>query len=237
MSALCGARLLGHAQTSTPAAAPAKPAGVADHGTFVLKHEGKEVGSEKFVIQTVEGKIQAEGETELREGEGRHARLITTYSKLILDSALDPQVYTWSTKEPKKYNLFVDFTTPLAKCQLHQPDGKDDIREFQLPKDVVILDNNVIHHYQLLVDRYNRTPGGKRLFKAFIPQAAMPGELTVQDAGTENLPPAGTTQPLRHLVVTTDNAQIDLWEDAAGHLERLYWSTQKLEALRRPQAQ
>jgi hypothetical protein len=230
-SVFCGAKDWGRAQTSPSETAKA---GIADQGTFVLNLAGKQVGSEQFSIKSVGDRVQAEGETQMQEEGGRHPNLIVTYSKLILDSALNPQLYTWSTKGPKKYNLFVDFTTPLAKCQLHQPDGKDDIREFQLAKNVVILDNNVIHHYQLLLDRYNRTAGGKQLFNAFIPQAALPGELTVQDAGMENIQLAGKAQSLRHLVVSTDNAQIDLWQDAEGRLVRLYWSSAKLEALREP---
>jgi hypothetical protein len=217
-------------QGAGPAAAT--PAAVDDQGTFVLSRAGKQYGTEKFSIESHEGKIQAEGETQLREEGGSHSPLITTFSKLVLDSELHPLLYTWSTKVPKRYNLFVDFTAPLAKCQLHQPDGKDDIREFQLAKDVVVLDNNVIHHYQLLVDRYERTSGGKQAFKAFIPQAAMPGELTVQDAGMQTLTLAGTDQPLRHLVVLADNAEIDLWVDAQGRLQRLYWSGPQLEVLR-----
>jgi hypothetical protein len=230
MGLVSGAAIPPAAQDAVPKAAA--PAAVDDQGTFALNRAGKEFGTEKFSIQFHEGKIQAEGETQLREEGESHSPVITTFSKLILDSGLRPLLYTWSTKAPKRYNLFVDFTTPLAKCQLHQPDGKDDIREFQLPKDVVVLDNNVIHHYQLLVDRYERTPGGKQAFKAFIPQAAMPGELTVQDAGMQTLKLGGTDQPLRHLVVIADNAEIDLWVDAQGRLQRLYWSAPQLEALR-----
>jgi hypothetical protein len=60
----------------------------------------------------------------------------------------------------------------------------------------------------------------------------MPGELTVQDAGMQTLQLAGTSQALRHLVVMTDNAEIDLWADAQGRLQRLYWSAPQLEAVR-----
>jgi hypothetical protein len=214
------------------AASAVAPNDIPDQGTFVLSRAGKQYGSEKFSIQSAGGKVTAEGETQLREEGGAHSPELTTFSKLVLDSKLHPQLYTWSTKGSKRYNLLVDFTGPLAKAQLHQPEGKDDIREFQLSKDVVVLDNNVIHHYQLLVDRYNLTPGGKQTFKAFIPQAAIPGELTVQDAGLDNPKLAGSDQALRHLVVTTDNAEIDLWVDTQGRLQRLYWSAPQLEALR-----
>jgi hypothetical protein len=220
---------LGRARNSAESPAAAD---VTDKGTFVLDLAGHQYGNEKFSIQSVEGKIQAEGETQLREGSDRHTDVITTFSKLVLNSALEPLTYSWSTQKPKKYSLLVDFTAPMARSQLHQPDGKDDIREFQLTRDVVILDNNVIHHYQLLVDRFNRTAGGKQTFKAFIPQAALPGVLTVQDAGLEAIKVAGSSQSLRHLVVISDNANIDLWVDSQARLQRLYWSTPKLEALR-----
>jgi hypothetical protein len=213
-------------------ASPPTPADISDQGTFVLNLAGRQYGAEKFRIQSVDGKIQAEGETQLREGTGRHPDVITTFSKLILNSALEPLTYSWSTKAPKKYSLLVDFTTPMAKSQLHQPDGKDDIREFKLTKNVVILDNNVIHHYQLLVDRYGRTAGGKQTFNAYIPQAAMPGVLTVEDTGMATINLAGNPQSLRHLVVVSDNAEIDLWVDSQGRLQRLYWSTPQLEGLR-----
>lgn len=226
-----GARSSGAAENTSPSQASAE---IADQGSFTLNQAGHEYGTEKFSIQTIEGKIQAQGETQLREGEGRHATIIKTFSKLTLNSALEPQNYTWSALGPEKYDLRIDFTPALATCLLHRPNGKDDIREFQLPKDVVVLDNNVIHHYQLLVDRYHRTPGGKQAFNAFIPQAATPGALTVQDAGLETINLVGRQQSLRHLVVLTDNAEIDLWEDGQGRLQRLYWSAPQVEALRQP---
>jgi hypothetical protein len=224
-----GAVSMGGARNSAPSPAAAD---VTDKGIFVLSVAGHQYGSEKFSIQFVKGKIQAEGETQLHEGSGPHPDVITTFSKLVLNSALEPLTYSWSTQTPKKYSLLVNFTAPMARSQLHQPDAKDDIREFQLTKDVVVLDNNVIHHYQLLVDRYNRTAGGKQTFKAFIPQAALPGVLSVQDVGMEPVQVAGRSQSLRHLVVLSDNADIDLWVDAQGRLQRLYWSTPRLEALR-----
>ena len=212
---------------------PATPS-VDDHGTFVLSASGRKFGTEKFSIRSSQDKIEAEAEIQLSESDSGHTASIQTYPKLVLDRNLIPQTYLWSTKGPQQYNLVVDFTGDIAKSQLHRPDGKDDIREFNLPKDVVVLDNNVIHHYQLLAGRFFQASGGKQAFQAYIPQDAVPGLVTVQDAGMESIDFRGKPETFRHLVVLTDNAEIDMWLDAQNHLQRLLFPSAKGEAVRQP---
>jgi hypothetical protein len=208
------------------------PGGRSDRGTFVLKLAGHEYGSEKFSIESTADKVTAQSESQLREDPS--SQPIRTFSRLVLNPALEPQSYSWSDKGPEKFNLSVDFTAQPAKSVLHRPNGKDDIREFQLPKNVLILDNNVILHYQILIDRFAAAGGGKQTFQAFIPQSATPGALSVQDIGMETIPLGGSPRALHHLVVLSDNAQIDLWVDESNHLQRLYWSAPQIEALRQP---
>jgi len=213
---------------------PAEPStgGLDDEGTFVLSLAGHNYGTETFRIRSVQGTIEAEAEIQLREQETGHANPVETFPKLVLDMDLNPTKYVWSLKGSKPYSLLVDFTGELVRSQLHLPDDKDDIREFQLPKDLVVLDNNVICHYQLLAYRYARTSGGKQAFQAYIPQDAVPGMLTLQDAGLENVDLRGQKQELRHLVMLSDNAQIDFWVDAQHRLQRLLVPASKLEAVR-----
>jgi hypothetical protein len=213
-----------------PAATPQQ--GLADHGTFVLEMAGKEYGTENFSIESTGKVVTAKTESQLRQGEA--GQLIQTSSKLVLDGSLDPQSYSWSARGPRKFDLSVDFTSTPIKSQLHRPDGKVDLREFELAKNVLILDNNVILHYQLLVDRFVEAGGGKQTFQAYIPQSATPGALNVQDAGMETVTLGSVQRSLRHLVVIANNAQIDLWVDGGNHLQRLYWSDPKIEALRQP---
>lgn len=216
-----------------PVSTPA-PGSFDDHGTYVLSVAGRVYGTEKFSIRSLNGQVEAEADIELREDATGHAASTESFPKLILDSALKPRTYLWSLKGAKKYSLVVDFTGEVAKSQLHLPDGKDDIREFRLQKDVVVLDNNVIHHYQILVDRFFRNAAEKQAFQAYIPQDAVPGVLTVQDAGMESVDFRGHKETLRHLVVLTDNAAIDLWVDAEQRLQRALHPADKVEALRQP---
>jgi hypothetical protein len=226
---LAGAFPRSNAQPS--GAAPSAP--VDDQGTFVLSLGGQEFGTEKFSIKTSGKKVIAEAEIELREQVGSQTVVVKTSPKLVLDSDLRPLSYTWSVRGAGKYSLAVDFTSSPARSKLKRPNGEDDVREFKLPRDVVVLDNNVIHHYQLLLDRYNRTSGGKQNFSGYIPQSAVPGALTVQDAGMQTVKMNGQEEELKRVVVVTDNARIDLWVDAQGRLQRLFVPMAQLQAVRK----
>jgi hypothetical protein len=111
--------------------------------------------------------------------------------------------------------------------------GEDDRRDFELPKDILVLDDNVIHHYQLVVCRYFRTSGGKQTFQVFIPQEALPGLLEVEETGQENVEIAGRSETLRHLLVSAEQARIDLWVDKEQRLQRISIPAAQLEAERK----
>lgn len=211
---------------------PPSPGRMDDAGTFILSLAGRDYGTEKFSIRSSGDKVTAQAEIELREDVGGHTAVLKSSPKLVLDTQLHPLHYTWSVKGAEKYSLAVDFTSSPVHSKLNRPDGKEDVREFDLPRDVVVLDNNVIHHYELLVDRYRHTSGGHQAFSGYIPQAALPGALTVRDAGMQSVKINGRDEQLRHLVVVTDNAQIDLWVDASGHLQRLLVPAAQLQAVR-----
>lgn len=226
--------LLGVAFSTTRLVRGASPAADprSDSGTFVLKLAGHEYGTEKFSLDFSGKQVTAQSESQLKDPSS--GQMIRTTSKLVLDGSLNPQSYVWSDKGPEKFDLSVSFASVLARSTLHRPNGKDDVREFQLPKNVLVLDNNVTVHYQILLDRFAEAGGGKQVFPAYIPQSALPGTLTVQDAGTETIPLNGSQRQLRHVVVLSDNAQIDLWVDDNNRLQRLYWSAPQIEAVRQP---
>jgi len=96
----------------------------------------------------------------------------------------------------------------------------------------LIVDDNVVHHYQLLVDRFALKPDQEQTFNAYIPQEASPGVLNVQDVGPEEVNFAGRHEKLRHLVVSTEIARIDLWVDGQQRLQRILIPAVQLEAIR-----
>jgi len=213
--------------------AQSPPSTFDDQGTFIISQAGRLMGTEKFSIRSTSNQIQAQGEVTLRYEDSGRAVNIHTFPRLVLSSELEPVSYVWDEKSPDISHLEVDFRSSPARSVLKKSDGKRDVREFQLRPDVVILDNNIFHHYELLVRRYLRTPGGIQAFNGFIPQEALPGGLAVADAGTAEPKVLGKQKGLRHLIVTTDTLRVDLWADDLGRLDRLLSPSAQLEVVRK----
>lgn len=205
---------------------PATRRALDDQGVFVLSLAGRPVGTEKFEIRASEGRIEAKAEIELRLEQNRQPVALQAFPALIMDSEFEPVTYNWSQRGAQSSELTVDFRASPAKCRYRTMTGQQDYRDFNLPKGVVVLDDNVIHHFQVIVDRLKPPGAGRQNFKAFVPQEGLPGDLTVED-----VPDAPATK-LRHLRVSTELTHIDLWVDEQERLERVSNPEAQFEAIR-----
>lgn len=215
------------------AALASSPTPLDDSGIFVLSFAGRPLGTEKFSIRSTADKIEAQAEIQLHVEQDGKTFDFKTSPKLVLNSQFQPLTYSWNQKGSQESHLEVDFRDSPTKSRYRTVAGEDDNRDFDLPRDVVVLDDNVIHHYELVVGRYRLTAGGKQTFKAFIPQEALPGSLSVEEAGREAVDIQGRTETLGHLVVSTELARIDLWVDDQQHLQRASIPAAQLEAVRK----
>lgn len=221
-----------HARAQNPGTPPAS-ADWNDKGVYTISFAGRPIGAERFAIHSSPSKIEAEGEIEIKSEQSGQAVNLKSTPKLVLSPQFEPQSYVINQKGSPQFHLEVDFRATPVKSRLHLSTSKDDdVRELVLTKDVAVLDDNVIHHYQLLVDRFFTKTEKEQTFKAYTPQEAVPGTLTVQDAGPETVNFGGKNGMMHHLVVTTELAQIDLWVDAQQHLQRVFIPAMQLEALR-----
>ncbi len=213
--------------------APSPILDVDDQGTFMLYVDGRSLGTEKFEIRSSSGRIEARAEINLRVEQNGKSVDVQTLPDLVLDSHLNPLTYNWSQKRPQSSELSVDFHSKPAHVRYKTINGEEENREFDLPRNVLVLDDNVLHHYQLVVDRYRMTSGGKQTIHAFIPQEALPGTLTVEDLGKEMVELDGSPVALDHLVVATEIAKINLWVDGQQRLQRISVPEAHLEAYRK----
>jgi len=211
----------------------APSADVKDRGVFVFTMAGKEIGTETFEIRSREGCIEAEAKIELRiEQEGKTVEFKTS-PRLVLTPDLEPLTYDWNQKGAQSSELQIDLRTSPATARYRTVTGEEDLREFGLPPDIVIVDNNVIHHYQLAVHRFRSAGGLKQSFRAFVPQEAIPGSLNIEDVGPETVGLAGRERQLEHLVVTTDNARVELWVDSRDRVQKIAIPAAQLEVVRK----
>ncbi len=213
----------------TALAAAASPS---DSGTFRILVAGREIGTERFRILSSGNNIIAKADIELQTQKAGKLLELQSFPELLLDSRFRPLSYTWAQKGVQSSKLRIDFTTTPVKAQYHTVNGKNDERDLALPADVVVLDDNVLDQYEILVAIYDRTSGGPQTFNAFIPQEALPGRVQVVARGNEQVRIGGESESLRHFVVTTDLARIDLWTDPQGHLERVSVPAMRFNAVR-----
>ncbi len=190
-----------------------------DHGVFDIYSDGKIIGSEKFEIRARGNQLDAQGEVVLQVEQNGKTFDVRTSSNLVLDSQLHPLAYTWRQKGTQSSQLTIDFHSQPARARYKTVNGQDDRRDFKLAKDVVVLDDNEIHHYQLALARYDQAQGGTQTFGAFIPQEALPGVIMLSFVGRDVPGVNGQQAPLRHFLLSSDLAQINLWTDDQGHLQ------------------
>jgi len=206
---------------------------VDDEGVFDIFLAGHHVGSESFKIHSSLGKVEAQAEIRLQVEQNGKTVSAQSFPDLVLDPQLHPVTYTWNQKGSKSSWLEADFRGKVAKVRYKTINGSEDNRDFILPPDVAVLDDNVIHHYQLIAARYLAMGGGKQTFRVFIPQEALPSLFTMEDKGSDASRSGAVLTTLRHLLITTDVTQIDLWVDNLQHLERVSVPSVQLEAVRK----
>jgi hypothetical protein len=112
--------------------------------------------------------------------------------------------------------------------ELRAESGAPFTQEFQFDSpQVVILDNNLYHHYALLARLFDWNAKGVQTFSVLIPQDLTPGTLTVEWAGPRDLDGI-KTELLR---VRSSDLEIELYV-ADGKLVRMIVPESKAEIRR-----
>ncbi len=190
-----------------------------DHGTFEIYSAGKSIGTVTFDIRVRSDRIEAQGEGHLQVEQGGKTLTVQTTSNFVLDPQLAPISYTWSQKGSQSSHLSADFRSQPAHVRYKQVNGREDRRDFKLAKDVVVLDDNEIHDYELALARYDQVKAGPQVLTGFTPQEALPGVIIINYVGPEQTTLNGDKVMLRHFALTAETTQINLWTDDQGHLQ------------------
>ena len=211
----------------------AAPPDLSDRGSFEIFSASQRIGSEVFEIRSHGDDIEARGEDHLQVSENGVETEIRASSTLLLDSQLQPISYSWSQKGTKSSQLRIDFRSQPVHVRYVLVNGHEERRDFKLPPDVVVLDDNAVYQYQLALARYDQAKGGRQVLRAFIPQEAMPGEITLNFVGVDSFPGDAQKKALRHFLLTTESTQIDLWCDEHGHLQGVSSPAAQFQAVRK----
>lgn len=202
------------AAATPPLAAPDS----VQRGTLRILVNGQPIGSERYEITTSADEIQARGEVEIRMGD------VTFHQTagLWLGADLAPHRYEFKLDAPKKSWVTMEFKGSEGTIHYPRPDGQEDQQTFSFPSTrVVLLDNNFFHHYLLLARLYDYAKGGAQTFSVVVPTSVQPGQVTVELKGVETLPVDGHSETVRHLLITTEDNQVEFWVSESGRFVRL----------------
>ncbi len=203
-----------------------------DRGTFKIFSDGQLVGKETFQISGDSMNFKASGETLLVLE--RMKEKVTFNIKANYQFARNFEPLAYQVVQEAGGNIVkASVKFKAGGCEVVYETGKEaDRRTIELPRDVLVLDDNVYHHYIVLARRYDYLKGGDQQFSAFIPQQYLSGDVTISDKGTEPVDFAGVKIMLQHLLVDTGELQIGLWVDANHVLKKISVPQSKVEVVR-----
>lgn len=203
-----------------------------EQGTFKILFGGEVIGQERFQIAGDGNNFKASAEIKLTVERGSttatfHIRPVLQFTK---------------TFEPLSYQIFQESGANIMKARVNFKPGRSqaiyetgkeaDTREIELKKDVLVLDDNVFHHYILLAKRFDFSKGGVQEFNAFVPQQFMAGSLTVEDKGFEQVTLGGQQVSLQHLLVDTGELQMSLWLNSRHELQKISVPKSNVDVIR-----
>jgi len=169
------------AKEKKPAAPPS--VFVEDRGTLQIQVDGQPAGSEEFEIHASAGEWIARGAAEVAGENGTKVK-VTGKLELAPDGA--PLHYDWTASSPRKAAATIAFEGTVAKMELRiegaTPYSQD--FTFQSPP-VIILDNNMYHHYAVLARIYDWEHKEPKTYNVLIPQDLTPGTVTVEYGGQQ----------------------------------------------------
>jgi len=180
----------------------------ADQGTLRILVDGQPAGTEEFEIRSSGGEWTARGTAEVAGPNGAKERVT---GKLLLTADGAPRKYEWTTTAPRKAAATLVFENGVAKMVLRiegtSPYSQD--FDFKTPA-VLILDNNMYHHYAILAQLYDWEHKEAKTFPVLIPQDMTPGSVSVEYGGPEVL----EGQKVDVLRVHSQDLELDLYCDS-----------------------
>lgn len=195
-----------------------------DKGKLVITVNGQAAGNEDFSITRDSNGWVAKGTTAVRGPEGTSHLT----SELHLNSAGAPTRYFWITDKNKRASSTTEFQGMTAHITLDLGEGTPVKQDYTFTAPVIVLDDNLYHHYEILARVYNWQTRGPQNFAVLIPQEQSPGMITVEAMGPANSPEGRMEQ----LAVRTPDIEVMLYLDAAHRLMRLTVPASKAEVRR-----
>jgi hypothetical protein len=140
----------------------------AEHARFNISKDGRKIGTEEFTIGKKGSNYSLEGKATIGD--------VAISSNMELDEKLVPISYEVANQAGK-----IRITVAQPTSQIQTAVGKDtSSTDFRFPAGAAILDNNLFHHYVILLYRAQM---GETTIPVVVPQDMSIGSAVVRSTG------------------------------------------------------
>lgn len=164
-----------------------------EKGEFIIIKGGSKIGTEKYEIKQVGEDIIASGETILSIPQLQ----LKQKSFLKLNKKLQPIEFSVDAEvngQPQKSSFI--FTEKIIKIQ-NEVSGQKTTQEIPNQENIVLIANNVFHHINILVRKYDIKKGGEQEFIA-VPSMSV----KIEDKGEDKFKLKGKSLKFKRLFMT-----------------------------------
>ncbi|MBI1747205.1 MAG: hypothetical protein HYR55_11530 [Acidobacteria bacterium] len=203
-------------------------------GKFYLFLKGQHFGQESYVIKDEpSGKRTTLSETEMVMLDGDVQNRLAFSSRLVMDrQTYAPTYYEYQFKGGRNdgYEVTIDGKQITRKLVTG---GTVTNKTTTAEQEILILDYNVYHHYQLLLDRYNPKIKGKQVFSDYLPVVGDEFEVGVTLNGEVPLVINQKTIPTVNYTIDFPMSYgADLWATKDGRVVKIRLKQNAIEAIR-----
>jgi hypothetical protein len=203
-----------------------------EEGQFSIYIAGKEIGREKFSIQSSSDSVTSSSTVSFRYP-GNKRQTVTIETELTMDDRLVPRTYQLRTDvEGQKGAMKATFVPGQAAFE-YLAAGSFRKSGLLVGNQYTILDTNVFHHF-IFIARLFDFQSGQNLQsrEVIIPQELDKGTLKIRDVGLEKISIKGKNRDLHHLKADSGTVQIDLWIDDQHMLYKIALTAKGIEVVR-----
>jgi hypothetical protein len=203
--------------------------------TYVIFIHGERVGKETVTESSAgNGDRIARTESEMYISDGLETNRMAFETRIVVEGkSLKPKSYMFryvSGDSRDHYEVEVDGNTIVRTLSRS---GATHVTTEDLREDAVIVDINVYHQYDYLIQKYDRKKGGRQVFSNFIPIVGNYIPVALTYLSESKLKYSKGEIPLQEYAVEFTGLQSGtLFADEKGRLVRLLMPDQALEVVR-----
>jgi len=203
-----------------------------EEGQFNIYVGGKEIGREKFSIQSSGDSVSSTSILSFRDP-GNSAQSVKMETELTMNSKFVPQNYQLRTDVNGQKGI-VKGTFAQGQATFEYESGGNARKTGLLVGDsYLMLDANIFHHFVFVARVFDfDSKEDSQSVEVIIPQQLENGLLKVRDVGVEKISIRGKNRELHHLKADSGSTQIDLWIDAQRILYKIALPAKRLEVIR-----